>query len=358
MKIKDLPSEIVDTLRIGTVIPAHPLALTEDGKLDEKHQKALTRYYIDAGACGIAVGVHTTQFEIRDPKAGLFEPVLTLASETADAWSAKTGTTVVKIAGVCGKTDQAEKEARFALDAGYHAALLSLSAFAKDDIDTIVDHCKEIADIIPLIGFYLQPAVGGRILPFEFWHVFAQLENVLAIKMAPFNRYQTLDVIRGVCETDRQNDITLYTGNDDNILIDLLTEYKIQTSSGVRSARIAGGLLGHWAVWTKKAVEQLDMVHKLVETNEPIDPDLLTLAAQITDSNAAFFDTANSFAGCIAGIHEVLRRQGLLKGIWCLNPNEKLSPGQSKEIDRVYAAYPHLNDDDFVKQNLDKWLSD
>ena len=357
MKIKDLPLEVVEMVRKGVVIPAHPLALTEDRRLDEKYQKALTRYYIDAGAGGIAVGVHTTQFEIRDSKVCLYEPVLSLASETVDDHCEKTGKSVVKVAGVCGGTNQAVKESQFALEAGYHACLLSLSAFAKDDIETILEHCRAVAEVMPLIGFYLQPAVGGRVLPFEFWYGFAQIENVLAIKMAPFNRYQTFDVIRGVCQAGRENDITLYTGNDDNILIDLLTEYKIQTSSGVKSARIVGGLLGHWAVWVRKAVGQLNMVHRVVNSGNPLDPELLTLAVQITDSNAAFFDAANSFAGCIAGIHEVLRRQGLLKGIWCLNPNEKLSNGQSEEIDRIYAAYPHLNDDDFIKENLHKWLA-
>ena len=358
MKIKDLPLQLVQKIRKGTVIPAHPLALNENRKLDLKHQRALTRYYIDSGVGAVAVGVHTTQFEIRDPAVGLFNPVLALASETIDDYCKKTGKEpIFKIAGICGKTKQACTEAEFARKSGYHAALLSLSAFADSDILSMLKHCRTIADIMPIFGFYLQPAVGGRILPYDFWRRFAEIENVLAIKIAPFNRYQTLDVIRGICQAARQNDIALYTGNDDNILIDLLTQYNIETSAGQKTARIVGGLLGHWAVWTKRAVELLEQV-QIANADLPIQRQLLTLAAQITDANAAFFDAANSFAGCIAGIHEVLRRQGLIKGIWTLNPNETLSPGQKQEIDRVYKAYPFLNDDDFVKQNLDKWLAD
>lgn len=356
MKIKDLPPEIVSKIRRGVVIPAHPLALAADRHLDEKSQNALTRYYIDAGAGGIAVGVHTTQFKIRDPSIGLFKPVLTLASETINAWQQATGKeSVAKIAGVCGKTSQAEAEAQFAVEAGYHACLLSLSALADSNIDELIQHCEIIADIMPVVGFYLQPAVGGRILPYDFWVRFAQIENILAIKMAPFNRYQTLDVVRAICDAGRDNEIVLYTGNDDNIVIDLLTEYRIRTSSGDKAVRIAGGLLGHWACWTKAAVDLLDTIHQLVSDGKPVPQDVLTLAVEVTDANAAFFDAANSFAGCIAGIHEVLCRQGLMTGIWCLNENEKLSPGQSDEIDRVYRAYPHLNDDLFVKENLQRW---
>ena len=288
----------------------------------------------------------------------LFEPVLKLVSATIDEHTKKTKRLIFKVAGACGQTEQASKEAHFAGENGYHACLLSLAAMAKEDIPTIVKHCRAVSQVMPLIGFYLQPAVGGRVLPYEFWREFAEIENVIAIKMAPFNRYQTFDVVRAVCEAGRENDITLYTGNDDNIIVDLLTEYKIQTRKGEKKIRIKGGLLGHWCVWTKKAVEQLEQIHALIEKKSPISAEMLTLAAQVTDSNAAFFDPAHAFAGCIPGIHEVLRRQGLLSTIHCLNPHEKLSPGQAEEIDRVYAAYPHLNDDTFVKENLKTWLTD
>jgi len=351
-KINDIDSQVLANFRKGTVIPAQPLALDENRKFMPANQAALCRYYIDAGAGGIAVGVHSTQFEIRDPKIALFEPVLAQTSKFIDQWCRKTGRKILKVSGVCGKTKQASHEANFAIDNGYDACLLSMSAYANDSIEAMLDHVRAIAKIMPVIGFYLQPSVGGRILPYEFWYEFAQIDNILAIKMAPFNRYQTFDVIRAVAESGKENDITLYTGNDDNILVDLISEYKI----GNKSLRIKGGLLGHWCVWTKKAVELLDEVHILIASGQPIPKEILTRNIEITDSNAAFFDPAHDFIGCIPGIHEVLRRQGLLKGTWCLNPNEVLSPGQSEEITRVYEAYPHLNDDAFVKANLDKWF--
>ncbi|MCG3196127.1 MAG: hypothetical protein GHCLOJNM_00598 [bacterium] len=357
-RIADLPPDLVERARKGMVIPAHPLALDSHRHFDERHQRALTRYYIDSGAGGLAVGVHTTQFEIRDPKVGLFGPVLELASETLDDYGAKRGRELLKVAGICGKTQQAAREAAFALAAGYHCGMVSLSAFAESPIEEMLDHCHEIASILPIFGFYLQPAVGGRVLPHSFWREFAEIENVLAIKIAPFNRYQTLDVVRAVCEAGRAGEIALYTGNDDNIVIDLLTEYRIRTSAGVSAARIVGGLLGHWAVWTRGAVEMLESIHSLRDQGADIPASMLSLAVEVTDSNSAFFDSANRFAGCIAGIHEVLRRQGLLEGTWCLNPKETLSPGQSAEIDRVYRAYPRLADDAFVKSHLDEWLSD
>lgn len=357
MKINQIPSEILKEVRRGTVIPAMPLALDENRKFDEKHQSALAKYYIDAGAGGIAVGVHSTQFEIRDPKINLFKPVLKHTIDTIDSYAGKKGRKILKIAGVCGKTPQAVKEAEFALDAGFHACLLSLAALKDEPIDAIVQHCKTIAGMMPVIGFYLQPAVGGKVLPYEFWRKFAEIENILAIKMAPFNRYQTFDVVRAVCEAGRENDITLYTGNDDNIVVDLLTEYKIVTTHGVKKIKIRGGLLGHFCVWTKSAVDLLNEIHQITENNLSIPQSMLTKAIEVTDCNAALFDTANSFAGCIPGIHEILRRQGLLKGIWCLNPHEVLSPGQSAELDRVCKSYPHLIDDDFVKANLKNWLS-
>ncbi len=356
MHIEQIPADILSTIRKGTVIPAHPLALTADRKLDVSHQRALTRYYIDSGAGGIAIGVHSTQFEIRDPNIGLFEPVLRLASNTIDEWCKARGRAVLKIAGVCGKTEQAVREAGFARDSGFHACLVSLGALATESLTALVSHCRQVAGVIPVIGFYLQPSVGGRILPYRFWREFAEIDNVLAIKIAPFNRYQTFDVVRAVCEAGREAEITLYTGNDDSIVIDLLTEYRIQTPRAEKKLRIVGGLLGHWAVWTRKAVEQLEEIHELTSRNAPIPPRMLTLATEITDANAAFFDAANRFAGCIPGIHEVLRRQGLMQDTWCLNPAETLSPGQAEEIDRVHASYQHLNDDYFVRTHLKEWL--
>jgi len=343
-----------NALRTGIVIPALPLALNTNRKMDERRQRALMRYYLDAGAGGMAIAVHTTQFEIRLPEVGLFSPILEIAKEEQDIFVTRTKKPVVMISGVVGQTGQAVKEARLAADLGYDAVLLSLAALRQASNKELLQHCRAIAEIIPVIGFYLQPAVGGRKLDVDFWREFARIENVVAIKMAPFNRYQTLDVVRGVIESGRANEVILYTGNDDNILIDLLTEFKMSDGQKIISKRISGGLLGHWAVWTKKAVELIETVHR--QETEPDLKSMLTLAAQITDSNAAFFDSANNFAGCITGIHEVLRRQGLLEGIWTLNEKETLSPGQKEEIDRVYKAYPHLNDDAFVKENLDRWL--
>lgn len=355
MNYTELPSEIVATLKQGVVIPALPLALNKNRKLDERRQRALMRYYLDAEAGGVAVGVHTTQFEIRLPEFNLYKPVLEIAGEEFDRFETKNKKPVIRIAGVIGKTSQAVAEAELALQTGYHAVLLSLAAFSGASNSEILEHCRAVAEVIPVIGFYLQPAVGGRKLDVNFWREFARIENVVAIKMAPFNRYQTLDVVRGVAESGRADDIALYTGNDDNILVDLLSEYRFQVNGKTVKKRIVGGLLGHWAVWTRNAVELLEKVqkNKLSKNTQEV----LALANQITDCNAAFFDVANNFNGCIAGIHEVLRRQGLLDGIWTLNENEGLSPGQKEEIDRVYAAYPHLNDDDFVKENLDNWLS-
>jgi dihydrodipicolinate synthase/N-acetylneuraminate lyase len=327
-------------LNQGLVIPAHPLALTADRKLDERRQRALTRYYIASGAGGIAVGVHTTQFAIRDPEVGLFKPVLELAAEEAR------GKDVIAIAGAIGPTTQATRETGIARDLGYDAVLLSLGALKDAPVRDLIMHVRAVADILPVFGFYLQPSVGGRLLSYEFWREFVQIENVVAIKMAPFNRYQTIDVVRAVAESGR--DIALYTGNDDSILVDLMTEYAF----GPARARIIGGLLGHWAVWTGKAVEHLRLTR-----NGPT-PELLTLAAQVTDANAALFDPSHHFHGCIPGIHEILRRQGLLEGRWCLDPNEELSPGQMEEIDRVCRIYPHLTDDDFVREHLDKWMRD
>ncbi|MCC6446269.1 MAG: dihydrodipicolinate synthase family protein [Armatimonadetes bacterium] len=353
-----MPSqEILDILHQGTVIPAHPLALTAQRKLDEKRQRALTRYYADSGAGGIAVGVHTTQFAIRSPEHGLFRPVLELAAETACRWERKTGRRIVKVAGLCGPTAQAASEAEFARSTGYDIGLLSLAALKDADDPALIAHCRAVAEAMPLFGFYLQPSVGGRILGLDFWRKFAEIPNAVAIKMAPFNRYQTLDVLRAVAEAGRAGEIALYTGNDDNIVLDLLTEYRIPVEGKEASLRIVGGLLGHWAVWTQKAVELLKEARRIIGNDSPVSQEMLTRAIQVTDSNAAFFDPAHSFAGCIAGLHEVLRRQGLMQGLWCLDPEECLSPGQSAEIDRVYRAYPHLNDDAFVAERLEEWLA-
>ncbi len=343
--------QVLSRIRKGIVIPAHPLALTEKRTLDEKRQRALTRYYLSAGAGGVAIGVHTTQFEIHDEKVGLYKPVLELGAETISECEKKYSIKlpVVRIAGVIGRTRQAVREAALARDSGYHAVLLSMAAFKDSTNDEMIEHVKSVAEIIPVFGFYLQVSVGGRILDYNFWRRFSEIENVVAIKIAPFNRYQTIDVIRAVADSGR--DIALYTGNDDNIVSDLLTAF---TFSG-RTLRIVGGLLGHWACWTKKAVEFLEKIHQAVKEKN-IPQELISLNVQLTDCNAAIFDAANNFAGCIPGIHEILRRQGLLNGIWTLNPKETLSQGQIEEIDRIYRTYPHLNDDEFVIKNRDEWL--
>jgi len=345
--------DLSEHLRLGQVIPAHPLALTEARRLDERYQRALTRYYVDSGAGGIAVGVHTTQFEIRLPKHSLYRPVLELASEIADAALQSNPRPFVKVAGLIGPTAQAVAEAELALSLGYHCGLLSLGAWRGAEEATILAHCRTVADTIPLFGFYLQPAVGGRILSYNFWREFAEIENVVAIKIAPFNRYQTLDVIRAVADSGRS--IRLYTGNDDNIVLDLLTRFPFRPRHGSGHMRIVGGLLGQWAVWTHRAVKMLKEVTEERDSYK-LSREMLPLAVELTDANSAIFDAANGFAGCIAGIHEVLRRQGLLRGIWCLDPNETLSPGQSEELDRILKLYPHLTDDAFVASHLDEWL--
>jgi dihydrodipicolinate synthase/N-acetylneuraminate lyase len=345
--------EMRQQLQSGLVIPAHPLALDAARKLDERRQRALTRYYCDAGAGGIAVGVHTTQFAIRDPQVGLFVPVLRLALATMREWEARHQQRLVKIAGVCGATEQAVREASFARETGYDVGLLSLAALRDATIDELIQHCRRVAEAIPLFGFYLQPAVGGRLLDYEFWRGFLEIENVVAIKVAPFNRYQTLEVVRALAESGRAHEVALYTGNDDNIVADLLTEFRV---AGKR-LHFAGGLLGHWAVWTKRAVELLTEI-KAVKAAPASEKtfEVLARSAEVTDANAAFFDARNNFAGCIAGLHEVLRRQGLLAGRWCLDPKEELSPRQMAEIERVYQSYPHLHDDEFVREHLDEWM--
>ena len=350
---RTIDAGIAELLARGAVIPAHPLALTAERRLDERRQRALTRYYIAAGADGVAVGVHTTQFSIRDPDVGLLEPVLALAAEEMDRADRSRVEPLLRVGGISGKTPQAIKEAGLLADLRYHAGLLSLAALPNQDDDTLVEHCRSVAEIFPIVGFYLQPSVGGRILSAQFWRKFLEIENVVAIKVAPFNRYQTLDVMRAVCESGRS--IPVYTGNDDNIVLDLITPYSFAVDGKNMDLRMRGGLLGHWAVWTKRAVDLLNDCKEMRKT-DCISQELLKRSVEVTDTNAAFFDAANGFAGCIAGLHEVLRRQGLLEGTWCLDPQETLSKGQMEEIDRVYEAYPHLNDDCFVQEGLDEWL--
>jgi dihydrodipicolinate synthase/N-acetylneuraminate lyase len=339
------------TLRQGAVIPAHPLALTAARKLDERRQVALTRYYCEAGAGGIAVGVHTTQFAIR--RVGLYEAVLLLASQTAAEYERAAGKRLVKVAGICGDTRQALCEARLARAAGYDLGLLSLAALPEATDSQLLEHCRAIAEEIPLFGFYLQPSVGGRPLSYEFWRGFCAIGNVEAVKVAPFDRYRTLDVIRGAAGSGRADEIALYTGNDDNIIPDLLTEFRVDG----RALWFRGGLLGQWAVWTHRAVELLGRIQCCRAAEGACAAGILAESAALTDANAALFDVRNRFAGCIAGLHEILRRQGLLAGRWCLDPAEDLSPGQLEEIDRVTAAYPQLADDEFVSSRLDRWMS-
>jgi dihydrodipicolinate synthase/N-acetylneuraminate lyase len=341
----------------GCVIPAHPLALNANRKLDERRQIALTRYYCDAGAGGVAVGVHTTQFAIHDPKTGLLAPVLQLAADAVQKHEQKTGQRVVKVAGICGLTDQASREAVLARELAYDAGLLSLSALRSASNAEILEHSRRIADLIPVIGFYLQPAVGGRLLEYEFWREFLEIENVVAVKIAPFNRYHSLDVVRALAASGRHRELALYTGNDDNILVDLLADFPVGPEPASPPMRFSGGLLGQWAVWTQRAVEMLEAVRQCRNQAPEKALELLALSNQLTDANAALFDVRHAFAGCIAGLHEILRRQGLFEGRWCLDPHEDLSPGQMEEIDRVCRTYPHLTDDAFVQRNLDAWLS-
>jgi len=342
-------------LLAGTVIPAHPLALTSRRTLDEQRQRALTRYYIDAGAGGIAVGVHTTQFAIRDPQVGLLQPVLELAAETAWSWRAHDPSPFILISGVCGDTKQAVTEASLAASIGYNAGLVSLAALSEASDGELLRHCRAVADVFPIFGFYLQLAVGGRPLGYRFWRELAEIANVIGIKIAPFDRYATFDVVRAVADAGR-DDIALYTGNDDSIIVDLLTPFPCRVDGRMVVRRIVGGLLGQWAVWTRRAVELLEQT-KRASTDDLLDRKWLAGAAALTDANSAIFDARHRFAGCIPGVHEILRRQGLLRGTWCLNPNERLSSGQSREIDRVLRSYPDLADDEFVAGNLERWLN-
>lgn len=353
MSTQRLNIELKNFLNQGTVIPAHPLALNENREFDENKQRRLTRYYIESGAGGIAVGVHSTQFEIRDPEINLYETVIKVASEEID--KAKLNRPFIRVAGICGPTEQAKEEAKLAVKYKYDMGLLSMGGLESWTEDQILERVKAIAEILPVFGFYLQPSVGGRIFSYDFWLKFAEIDNVEAIKAAPFNRYQTLDVMRAVCNSSRRDKIAMYTGNDDNIVADLLAEYRFKVNGETVNKIFVGGMLGHWAIWTNKVMELMEEIKnyrndKSVEKYESLQ----RKGIEITDVNAAIFDPANKFHGCIPGIHEVLRRQGLLDGRWCLNPKEELSPGQMEEIDRVYSAYPELNDDHFVKTFLEK----
>jgi len=351
MNFPELDTPILKALKAGTVIPAHPLALKENLKLDERRQRLLTQYYMACGVGGLAVGVHTTQFEIRKPGIDLLEPVLKITADEIE--KSRSSQPFIKVAGVLGATAQATREAELAKRLGYDLALVSMGGLNEYSEDQLIEHSRAVASIIPVFGFYLQPAVGGRILSYDFWRRFAEIPNVYAIKVAAFNRYQTLDVLRAVCNSDSRDRISLYTGNDDNIVADLVTPFRFTVNGKLVEKKFVGGLLGHWAVWTKSAVELLNKI-KLQQTNNEGVQRLLSEGVKVTDMNAAIFDVANAFHGCIPGIHEVLRRQGLLDGTWCLNPKEQLSRGQMEEIDRVIKSYPEYVDDDFVKEFLEK----
>ncbi|WP_425397623.1 dihydrodipicolinate synthase family protein [Aeoliella sp.] len=347
-------SDVFEALQNGLVIPAHPLALTATRQLDERRQRGLSRYYLASGAGGLAVGVHTTQFEIHDPQVGLLEPVLMLAAEEMDRAEQTGGKRLVRVAGICGDTPQATREASTARDLRYDLGLVSLAAVEDKSVAGLLAHCRAVAEILPVFGFYLQPSVGGIELPVEFWRGFCEIENAKAIKVAAFDRYRTLDVLRAVAESGR-SDMALYTGNDDNILLDLLTPYEFDVAGERKQVRFVGGLLGQWAVWTHRAVELLQQCHDAVNARS-LEPQWLKLAAELTDANGAIFDVHNRFHGCISGIHEVLRRHGLMEQTCCLSAEECLSPGQMEQLDRIWAAYPHLRDDAFVDQHRDEWL--
>ncbi len=345
----------LENLAKGVAIPALPLALNSKREFNEKRQRVLMRYYLDAGVGGVAVAVHATQFEIRDSEIGLFEPVLKIAIEEIEKYEKATSKVIVRIGGVLGKTDQAISEATLQKSLGYDAVLLAMSGLEDYTEDEIIERTRKIAEIIPVIGFYLQKRAGGRIFSYNFWEKFVEIKNVVAIKTAPFNRYYTLDVVRAVATSSRADEIALYSGNDDSIVIDLVSEYEFKMDGKTYKKSYVGGLLGHWAVWTNSAVKMFEKL-KEIKKLDCLPKDILVLANEVTDMNAVLFDTANDFSGSTPGVHEVLRRQGILEGTWCLNEKRALSPGQSEEIDRMYKMYPHLTDDAFVKENIDKWF--
>ena len=350
-KYKELNTVINRVLHEGVVIPAHPLALNQSLRLDEKRQRLLTQYYAASGAGGVAVGVHTTQFEIRNPEINLLEPVLRMAADEIE--QLKLNRPFIKVAGICGPTSEAIKEAELAAKYGYDLGLLSNGGLPDYSEAELIKRALAVSEIIPIFGFYLQPAAGGRLLSYEFWRDLVEIPNLCAIKVAAFNRYQTIDTVRAVCNSARRNEIALYTGNDDNIVSDLLTPYRFPVNGVTIEKRFVGGLLGHWSVWTKKAVGLLEEIKLCIANNYSGVEKILAKGIEVTDMNAVLFDAKNSFKGCIPGIHEVLRRQGLFEGVWSLNPEEKLSKEQAEELDRVYKNYPHFTDDEFVKIFLD-----
>jgi dihydrodipicolinate synthase/N-acetylneuraminate lyase len=358
MKRSELPQPILDLIRLGTVIPATPLALNSRRQFDERRQRALMRYYIDAGVGGVAVGMHFTQFEIRTPGVDLFEPILRVCADEIDRYSAKVGRPIVKVAGFSGLTASAVRQAETAQKLGYHCGIASMAAFRGMMEQEMIHHMRELAKVMPMFGFYLLTGVGGIKLPYSFWRELVEIENIVGIKIAPFDRYGTVDVVRALADSGRENEVTLYTGNDDSIIYDFITPFRFGPPDSARTVRIRGGLLGQWACWTQRAVELYERLRKIAESGGAITPELMTLSAQITDANAALFDPAHNYAGSIPGVHEILRRQGLLEGNWTLKRDEVLSPGQLEEIDRVCAAYPHLTDDAFVRKNLERWLKD
>ena len=351
-----LPARVARVLHRGVVVPAHPLALDASRRMNERRQRALSRYYIAAGSGGLAVGVHTTQFQIRNPEIALFKPVLQIAAEEMNAADRDRAEPLLRIGGICGPTRQAVAEAVLLRELGYHAGLLNLGALPDATDDQLIDHCRAVAAEFPVVGFYLQPGSGGRVLPYSFWRRFTDIPAVVAIKIAPFHRYRTIDVVRAVVEAGR-DDIALYTGNDDNIVLDLVTPHRFIHNGQPVTRRFVGGLLGHWSVWTRAAVQVLNECHAAVASGGAVSQELLARAIEVTDCNAVVFDVANQFRGSTAGIHEILRRQGLLEGTWCLAEERSLlSPGQGAELDRVTSAYPHLTDDNFVRENLRHWM--
>lgn len=353
----DRHTKALAILHEGTIIPATPLALDENRKFDEEGQRLLMQYYLHCGVGGIATAVHSTQFAIRNPEIGLYEPVLRVVAEEIARYEQKTGRTIVKVAGVCGEAEQACREAEMTRAYGYDAVLLSPGGLAHLSEEELLERTKAVAGVMPVIGFYLQTAVGGRAFTPGYWEKLCAIDNVVAIKCAPFNRYQTLDAVRAAALSPRRDEITLYTGNDDNIVSDLLADYRFTVDGVTYEKSFRGGLLGHWSVWTKGAVELFETVRK-AKAEGIVPPELLAMASAVTDANSAVFDARNNFAGCIAGLHEVLRRQGLMKTIYCLDPDETLSPGQAKDIDRICREYPFLCDDGFIAEHLPEWKAD
>lgn len=301
------------------------------------------------------MGVHTTQFAIR--KKGLYEPVLRLAVDTVSDLRARRP--IIKVAGVSGTPEQAVAEAQLAADLGYDLALV-IPGGSKTE-DELLEKVRLVSSVIPVFGFYLQPAVGGMPLSFKFWRILSDIEGVAAIKIAPFDRYRTFDVMRGVLMSERCSEIALYTGNDDNIVADLFASLSAVVGGEKREVRFVGGLLGQWAVWTRRAVSTLAMVKRARKGGlVPAEMrELFEEAGEMTEANAVIFDATNDFKGSIAGIGEVLRRQGLTANSKTLESRDSLSPGQSREIEEMLIRHPslHTEDDEMIRQRLDQWLA-